>query len=313
MKSPFKPFLQKLSDNVGNSLYERLSSPFFQSFAVAWLSVNWEIIYYLLSGSVDKTALERIEYIQQNLSSLNNVLWKPLGLSFGFLIAYIFLSSIGFFIWESFMQIKRWIRGIVQGWERQDEEYVRRLKDIIRDKDVANSKLIEQFGTKREAQQARIDELVKNEADKELKINDLEERLSENEKKQQEALDAHNELTKLAAGDEKTINDLNDELNKLKENLTQQKNKIANQTERIKHYDETARDLAIGRSEMAALLSDREGQIRELKEQLAGKSLANDVALLDEFKPQSISEVERFLTDGYELYWELEKLPEAKK
>ena len=158
--SPFKPFFQKLSDNMGTALYERLSSPFFQSFIVAWISVNWEILYYLISSSVEqKSALDRIKFIQENLITTNQVLWKPLGYSFLFLFAYILLSSLGFFIWEFFLQLKRWIRGRVMQWRPMDEKDEEALRAKIRELDIEKAELIKQFGTNREELQRKITDL----------------------------------------------------------------------------------------------------------------------------------------------------------
>lgn len=166
----FKSFFQKLSDNVGAALYERLSSPFFQSFVAAWIVLNWEIIYYLISSDVELDALGRIEYVRQNLASPMQILWKPLGWSFGFLFAYILLSSIGFFVWEIFQQIKRYIRGRVIGWRPVDAEDVKNLKLKVKQLDNINNDLINQFGTQRLELQNKLIEAQgdKNSLDKEL-------------------------------------------------------------------------------------------------------------------------------------------------
>jgi len=169
----FKSFFQKLSDNVGAALYERLSSPFFQSFVAAWIALNWEIIYYLISSDVELDALGRIEYVRQNLASTKQILWKPLAWSFGFLLAYILLSSIGFFIWEVFQQVKRFIRGRVIGWRPADEDDVKSLKLKIKELDNVNNDLINQFGTQRLELQNKLVEFQGEKTSVDLELNEL--------------------------------------------------------------------------------------------------------------------------------------------
>lgn len=118
----FKPFFQKISDHLGNSLYERLSSPFFQSFILTWISYNWEILYYMFSSNPGGTLLERTKYIKENLTEIEDLLIYPVLISFAVLIGYVILSSFGFLIWEIFTQVKRWLRSVVIGLRPLDSE-----------------------------------------------------------------------------------------------------------------------------------------------------------------------------------------------
>ncbi|WP_017259525.1 hypothetical protein [Pedobacter arcticus] len=92
-------------DNISTlfkNLNQRLSSPFFFSFLLAWCVFNWQIIIALLFYKHSEVKLDGyhsyIDLIQQNTSSTNN-LWCPLLAAFAYTFIYpLFKNGIDAFL-----------------------------------------------------------------------------------------------------------------------------------------------------------------------------------------------------------------------
>ena len=64
--------IANLKKSLSAILYERTSSPFYGTLIVSWLVWNWKIIYLTFFISEDKIELDKISYISENLSEINN-------------------------------------------------------------------------------------------------------------------------------------------------------------------------------------------------------------------------------------------------
>lgn len=89
-------------DNIKKSLsailYERTSSPFYGTLIVSWLIWNWKIIYLTFFISEDKIKIDKISYISENLSEINNLIVYPLISTLILLTIIPFISNGAFWL-----------------------------------------------------------------------------------------------------------------------------------------------------------------------------------------------------------------------
>ena len=67
-----------LRTSINSILYQRVTSPLFGTFIVAWLIWNWKIFYTTFIIDSDKIEKTRIDYIVENYNDPWNLIWFPL-------------------------------------------------------------------------------------------------------------------------------------------------------------------------------------------------------------------------------------------
>lgn len=196
---------EKVKDIAGTALYERLSSPFFQSLIIAWLYFNWDIILYVLTSPT--VGEEKVDYIKKTFLENNyDILWGPLLFSFISLSAYIFMSLLAFSLWEYFNIAKQNLRGLIRKLRRTDIAYVEQLQ-------ARNTELYEKIQQNKSEFEKRIDAL---ESDINSQKESFEKRIDEGEKEIAEKNQLYEKLLTDKNDLDATIAKYNSEIKSLK-------------------------------------------------------------------------------------------------
>tara|TARA_R110000764_G_scaffold240099_1_gene342530 strand:- start:57 stop:821 length:765 start_codon:yes stop_codon:yes gene_type:complete len=67
-----------LRKSINSILYQRVTSPLFGTFIVAWLVWNWKIVYTTFFIDEDKIDKNKIDYIVENFNNTEFLIWYPL-------------------------------------------------------------------------------------------------------------------------------------------------------------------------------------------------------------------------------------------
>jgi hypothetical protein len=70
--------ISNLKKSLSTILHERTSSPFYGTLIVTWIIWNWKTVYLTLFISEDKIDVDKITYITQKLSGIDNLVIYPL-------------------------------------------------------------------------------------------------------------------------------------------------------------------------------------------------------------------------------------------
>jgi ABC-type cobalt transport system substrate-binding protein len=101
-------FIKSLTSLFNTStlaIKDRLASRFASSFAVAWIIVNWRLIYYFFGS--DKTTEEKIQVIDKLYIPHELTLYWPLSLAILYILLYPFVSVFGDLVWTYFERIAK--------------------------------------------------------------------------------------------------------------------------------------------------------------------------------------------------------------
>jgi len=86
--------LEDFKDSVSSVLKERMVSPLFGSFAIAWCLWNLPLLYYIFTVNNEISVETRLTYITTNYTTSCNFLIWPVLSSVGLLIFYPFASGL---------------------------------------------------------------------------------------------------------------------------------------------------------------------------------------------------------------------------
>ncbi|EOD9428687.1 hypothetical protein ACJ5M7_005076 [Vibrio harveyi] len=102
-------FLKEWTGSVRKNFEQRLSNPLLGAFSVSWVFFNWKAITVLLASNKEIEA--KIEFLEQNYSDVNYLLWFPLASS---LILTILLPWASYFVQsiQEFVNKKRSLKQI---------------------------------------------------------------------------------------------------------------------------------------------------------------------------------------------------------
>jgi hypothetical protein len=70
--------MTELRKSINSILYQRVTSPLFGTFCVSWLVWNWKIVYTTFFIGEDKIDKNKIDYIVENFSNTEILIWYPL-------------------------------------------------------------------------------------------------------------------------------------------------------------------------------------------------------------------------------------------
>ncbi|MFZ3043841.1 MAG: hypothetical protein WA058_01900 [Minisyncoccia bacterium] len=91
----------EILDSTENALRDRLTSPFYGYFIIAWLLVNWRIVYaaFFINQAIlmQKTGLMRNEYLQSIIPSHSTLAWW-----LNFLLLPFILTCLAFWVFPVF-------------------------------------------------------------------------------------------------------------------------------------------------------------------------------------------------------------------
>lgn len=95
--------------NLFTPVYERVKSPFYSTFVVSWLLVNWKVIYALLSNDIHFKGYNLFHYLQFRLNICENplpIIIYPAALSTIYIFGLPFIDLLIFSFSESKKQEK---------------------------------------------------------------------------------------------------------------------------------------------------------------------------------------------------------------
>jgi hypothetical protein len=70
--------ITELRKSINSILYQRVTSPLFGTFCVAWLVWNWKIVYTTFFIDENKIDKNKIDYIVENFNGTEFLIWYPL-------------------------------------------------------------------------------------------------------------------------------------------------------------------------------------------------------------------------------------------
>lgn len=108
-----------LRKSINSILYQRVTSPLFGTFFVAWLLWNWKIVYTTFFIDEDKIDKNKIDYIVENFNDTEFLIWYPLLSTFILLTIIPFISNGAY--WLS-LKFEKW---------RIDNKYKIEKKQLI--------------------------------------------------------------------------------------------------------------------------------------------------------------------------------------
>ncbi|QKU72272.1 hypothetical protein HPY09_15185 [Vibrio cholerae] len=88
--------LEEFKKSFNSVLYERVSSPLYGTFIVAWVICNWKILYVTLFVSENELAFHKLKWIETYALNLSDLLYKPIISTIFFLTIMPFVSN-GFY------------------------------------------------------------------------------------------------------------------------------------------------------------------------------------------------------------------------
>lgn len=97
--------MNEINKSFNEIIYERTTSPFFGTVIISWLIWNWRVLYLTFFISEDKISCNKIDFILENYSDFNHIVFYPL-LSTLILITIIPFIANGSF-WLS-LRFNRW-------------------------------------------------------------------------------------------------------------------------------------------------------------------------------------------------------------
>lgn len=90
--------IEDLRKSINSILYQRVTSPLFGTFFVAWLLWNWKIVYTTFIIDEDKIDKNKIDYIVENFNDLHYLVWYPLLSTLILLTIIPFISNGAYYL-----------------------------------------------------------------------------------------------------------------------------------------------------------------------------------------------------------------------
>lgn len=145
--------INDIKKSLNNILNERITSPFFGTFAISWIIWNWKILYATFFISESKLEEDKITYIVENFSDIN------------YLITYPFISTVILIVLVPFITNGAyWVSLLFNQWKINKRNQVQKKELLTLEQSI---NLREQI----KSQEKRFEELLD---DKNLRIKQLE-------------------------------------------------------------------------------------------------------------------------------------------
>ncbi len=146
--------INDIKNSINKILNERLTSPFYGTFILAWLVWNWRILYLSFFVSEDKIETDKISYIIEKFSDLKYIVFLPL-ISTIILITLIpFITNRAYWISLLYNQWKVNKRNEVQKKDLLTIEQSLNLREQIKSQEKRFEELLEDKNT--ELKQLRL-------------------------------------------------------------------------------------------------------------------------------------------------------------
>lgn len=120
--------MKKIQDQISDALYERLSSPFFHSFVIAWIYFNRNLFIFLFHNSND-TYAEKVSTVDDLLNFWDGIVW-PLLTTFWAVPLYVGASWLIHNVWEWFIVQKQNTRTRIRKIKLFNEEDANILREM---------------------------------------------------------------------------------------------------------------------------------------------------------------------------------------
>jgi len=168
--------MQEFTQSVKATLYDRAKKPFTGTFILAWIAYNWKVLVAIFFINEEHLKdITRIEYIENlQLLGINNLVWKPFGITVVALIALGILNIIASWI---ILQFKNFQFTYVDKRTKVDSaEYGRLLGQLKSIKDKwANE--IQSINTERTDLIKSNDEYIADNENLNSELNDLKKKI----------------------------------------------------------------------------------------------------------------------------------------
>lgn len=159
--------------SINSILYERVSGPLFGTITVSWITWNWKIIYLTIFVSESKICNNKIEYIVENYSNFNTLIYYPLITTFVFITVVPFISNGAFWINLYFRQWRSNKKLIIEEKKIMSQEKANSLKNELREKENEYEKIIEVKNEEISSLKSIVDNLDIKIADKTVQIKNM--------------------------------------------------------------------------------------------------------------------------------------------
>jgi hypothetical protein len=153
-----KNMIANLKKSLSAILYERTSSPFYGTLIVSWLVWNWKIIYLTFFISEDKIELDKISYISENLSEINNLITYPLISTLILLTLIPFISNGAYWLNLKFENWKKDKKNEVEKKQLLTLEQSIEIREQLLNQENRFEKLLEDKNTEIKQLKTIIDE-----------------------------------------------------------------------------------------------------------------------------------------------------------
>lgn len=135
--------IDDIKKSFNSILYERTTSPLFGTLIVSWSIWNWKIIYLTLFISEKKIDCDKITYIINNFSDVNDLITYPIVSAFLFLTFVPFISNAAY-----------WSALIFDKWKKDKKKQIEmeqlltlkqsiELREQISEQEIRFEKLLE--------------------------------------------------------------------------------------------------------------------------------------------------------------------------
>ncbi len=114
---------------------ERINSPLYGAFILAWVGWNWEALYVTFFVDSQRTGYDKIYYIQGLLQNKNNAIWYPLLSTLLILMVLPFLRIFFFWVSEQFKLFRDKIAIRIEDKKWLSPEAAKVLKKQLRDQE----------------------------------------------------------------------------------------------------------------------------------------------------------------------------------
>lgn len=110
--------------DIFSNLFERIRSPFYSTFIVSWLVVNWRILFLAFSDDIETS--EKIDKIAAQLTTYSNSIGWPLGIALSYFFIYRWLEVLAalYINWQKAVrqdrELKQLKKHVVSGTEYFD-------------------------------------------------------------------------------------------------------------------------------------------------------------------------------------------------
>lgn len=154
--------IREFTNSINKIINERLTSPFYGALVIAWLLINWKIVYLTLFVDGDKLSKLKIDYIIENYSDYWHVLWLPLISTFLLLTIVPFITYGAFWANLFFTDLRQKKKIQVEKSQVLSVEQSLQIRSEIRNQKMQFNNLLDEKNSEIDTLRAQVNLLEKN-------------------------------------------------------------------------------------------------------------------------------------------------------